>query len=89
VADGLDVVAVGVEDECPVITRVVLLPQTGRAVVLAAGCQRGRVEGIDQSSMARSYRRLRNGYCLITVLTNVPFESAVASSSNTPGGTPS
>jgi hypothetical protein len=47
VADGLDVVAVGVEDKGAVIIRVVLRAQTGRAVVAPAGGKGGLVEGID------------------------------------------
>ena len=47
VADGLDVVAVGVEDEGAVVVGVVHGADAGRAVVLAAGGDRGLVEGVD------------------------------------------
>ena len=47
VADGLDVVAVGVEDEGAVVAGVVDRARAGCAVVGAAGRQRGGVEGVD------------------------------------------
>src|SRR5262245_55694380 len=47
VADGFDVVAVGVEHEGAVVVLVVVRPQPGRAVVGGAGAERGRVEGVD------------------------------------------
>ena len=46
-ADGLDVVAVGVEHEGPVIVGVILRTKAGRAIVLAASGNRGGIERID------------------------------------------
>lgn len=46
-ADGLDVVAVRVEDEGAVVAGVVDRPQTGGAVVGATRGQGGGVEGVD------------------------------------------
>src|SRR4051812_25297138 len=48
VVDGLDVVAVGIEDERPVVAGVVGGALTGRAVVLVARLDRGSVEGVDR-----------------------------------------
>ena len=45
-ADGLDVVAVRVEHECPVVGRVIDLARARSAVVAPAGGQGGRVEGV-------------------------------------------
>ena len=47
-ANGLDIVAVGVEHEGGVIIRVVSRAQARRAIVLAAGGDCGGVEGIDR-----------------------------------------
>jgi len=47
VADGLDVVAVGIEHERAVVVGVVDLARAGAAVVLAAGGGRRLVEGVD------------------------------------------
>lgn len=47
VADRLDVVPVGIEDEGPVVRRMVLLSNPRRAVVPAPGGQAGFVEGVD------------------------------------------
>ena len=52
VADGLDIVAVGVEHEGAVVIRVIMRAKARRSVVLAARGNRGRIEGID----------LRRGY---------------------------
>ena len=46
-ADGFDVVAVGIEDVAAVIV-VVVPPDTGRAVVGSTRIERGRVEGVDE-----------------------------------------
>ena len=46
--DGLDVVAVGIEDERAVVARVVGGALTGRAVVRVARVDRGAVEGVDR-----------------------------------------
>ena len=46
--DGLDVVAVGIEDERPVVAGVVGGALTGRAVVRVARVDRGTVEGVDR-----------------------------------------
>jgi hypothetical protein len=51
VTAGLDVVAVGVEHERAVVTGVVVRANAGRAVVLAAGGDRGGVEGVDQRAL--------------------------------------
>src|SRR4051812_36656867 len=53
VVHGLDVVAVGVADVGAVVAGVVLRPQPGRPVVLAAGADRGRVEGVDRVVVGR------------------------------------
>src|SRR3712207_8147794 len=50
VADDLDVVPVGVEDEGAVVVRVVLGAQAGGAVVLVAGGDRRGVERVDRRS---------------------------------------
>ena len=47
VVDGLDVVAVGVEDEGAVVVLVVVRAQAGLAVVGPARGERGGVEGLD------------------------------------------
>ena len=47
VVDGLDVVAVGVEDEGPVVAGVVGGALAGGAVVRVARFERGSVEGVD------------------------------------------
>ena len=47
VIDGLDVVAVGVEDVRAVVRGVVLRPQTRPSVVRSAGGERRAVEGLD------------------------------------------
>jgi hypothetical protein len=47
VEDGLDVVAVGIDDEGAVVARVVLGADARLAVVLAAGGERGGVEAVD------------------------------------------
>src|SRR5215210_1068138 len=46
--DGLDVVAVRIQHEGPVVARVVELADAGRAVVGAAGGERRRVERVDR-----------------------------------------
>ena len=51
VADGLDVVAVGIEHERAVVVRVILRAQARRAVVLAAGRERCAVERIDAGAI--------------------------------------
>jgi hypothetical protein len=48
VANGLDVVAVGVVDEGGVVGLVVVRAQARRAVVLSADRDRGLVEGVDR-----------------------------------------
>jgi hypothetical protein len=48
VVDGLDVVAVRIEDERPVVAGVVDGALTGRAVVRVARVDRGSVEGVDR-----------------------------------------
>ena len=54
VADGLDVVAVGVEDEGAVVAGVVDRARAGGAVVGAAGGEGGGVEGVDRASVLRT-----------------------------------
>jgi hypothetical protein len=51
VADDLDVLAVGVEDEGGVVVGVVDLAGAGAAVVAAAGGNRGGVEGVDGAAI--------------------------------------
>jgi hypothetical protein len=52
VADGLDIVAVGVEDEGAVVAGVVDRAWARGAVVGAAGGKGGGVEGVDQLGRA-------------------------------------
>jgi len=52
VADGLDVVAVGVEDEGAVVAGVVERARARSAVVGATGGERGGVEGVDRVAIA-------------------------------------
>ena len=52
-ADGLDIVAVGIEDEGAVVVRVIMRPQARPAIVLAAGGKGGGMERIDLSAAAR------------------------------------
>ena len=52
-ADGLDVVAVGVEHVGAVVGRVVDLADAGGAVVGAAGLEGGGVEGVDRRAIGR------------------------------------
>ena len=52
-ADGFDIVAVRVDDEGAVIVGVVVRADARRAVVLAAGSQRRRVEGVDLGAVSR------------------------------------
>ncbi len=47
-ADGLDRMTLGVEDEGAVIVGVIVGPEAGLAVVLAAGVDGGLVEGVDR-----------------------------------------
>ena len=49
-ADGFDIIAVGIEDEGPVIIGMIMRPEAGRAVVGAAGGKARCVEGVDQSA---------------------------------------
>jgi hypothetical protein len=56
VADGLDVVAVGIPDVGGVVGRVVVLPQAGGAVVRSPGGQRSFVEGVHRRAVARRER---------------------------------
>ena len=57
VADGLDVVAVGIEDEGAVVVLVVVVADPGRAVVGPAGGERGRVERVHRRPVGRSRTR--------------------------------
>ena len=52
-ADGLGIVAVGVEDEGPVIIGMIFGPETGTDIVLAAGLDRRSIEGIDRGPVGR------------------------------------
>src|SRR5215213_4007619 len=56
VKDGLDVVAVGIEDERAVVALVVVRADPGRAVVGAARVDRGAPESIDVRARARRER---------------------------------
>jgi hypothetical protein len=51
VADGFDVVAVGIEDEGAMVVLVVLGPYPRSAVVAAAGGASGSVECVDQRAV--------------------------------------
>src|SRR5690349_4749636 len=55
-ANRLDVVAVGVEHERPIIIRMIMRPQARRAIVLAAGGDRCAVERIDCRAVIRRNR---------------------------------
>ena len=57
-ADGLDVVAVRVEDEGAVVVRVVDLADTRSAVVGPAGGERGGVEGVNQVASIHAERHV-------------------------------
>ena len=61
-ADGFDVVAVGIEDERTVIVGVMRRPNAGRAIVTAAGGERRPMERVDPlpavASKSEMYRRL-------------------------------
>ena len=61
-ADGFDVVAVGIEDERTVIVGVIVRPNAGRAIVTAAGGERRRMESVDPlpavTSKSDMHRRL-------------------------------
>ena len=52
-ADGFDIVAVGVEDEGAIVVRVIVRTQARPTIVLAAGGDGGGVEGIDFGAAAR------------------------------------
>ena len=58
VVHGLDVVAVGVEHEGRVVAGVVV-PLARRAVVGAAGGERGRVEAVDRLAVGRLEREVQ------------------------------
>ena len=60
VADPLDVVAIGIEHEGAVIVRVILRPQSRCAIVLAAGRERGAVEGVDRGAILGGDRNVKN-----------------------------
>lgn len=61
-ADGFDVVAVGIEDERTVIVGVIVRPNAGRAIVTAAGGERRPMESVDPlpavTSKSDMHRRL-------------------------------
>ena len=52
-AHRLDVVAVGIEDECRVIIGVIVRPQAGSAIVSPAGPKCGNVESVDTRAVGR------------------------------------
>jgi hypothetical protein len=51
VTDGLDVVAVGIEDERPVVVLVVVRSEARRPVVAPSGRDPGGVEGVDRGAV--------------------------------------
>src|SRR4030095_3679728 len=59
----LDVVPVRIEHESAVVVRVIVLPESGRAVIATAGRERGLVEGIDLCARLGAKRHVdrRNG----------------------------
>ena len=59
-ADGLDVVAVGVVDIRPVVVLVVVRPHAGRTVVLAARGDGGLVEAVDRLPIGCPERDVRS-----------------------------
>src|SRR5215210_3035682 len=59
VADGLDVVALGIEDERAVVRLVVMRPEPRRAVVRAARSEGRLVEGIYRGAVSRAERDVR------------------------------
>ena len=63
-AHGLDVVAVGVEDEGAVIIWMVVGPRAGRAIVPSAGGQRRTMEGVDFGARGRGEGDMRSAFGL-------------------------
>lgn len=63
-ADGLDVVAVGIGDERAVVVLVVVRAHAGRAVVLAIGSDRGDVERLDLGASLGAKRDVCGGRIL-------------------------
>src|SRR4051812_43698831 len=62
-AIGFQTIAVRIDDESGVVVVAVILAQAGLAVVLAAGLQRARMEGIDR--LARSRVEAEVQICLL------------------------
>jgi len=62
VADGLDAMAVGVENEGSEIVRVVQRPKARRAVVAAARRQRGAVKGVHRGPVGRAEAHMHARY---------------------------
>jgi hypothetical protein len=60
-ADGLDIVAVGVEHICRVIPGSVVFAYTGRAVITAACSEPLLVEAVDYISIGRAQRDVGTG----------------------------
>ena len=52
-ADGFDIVAVGVDDESAVVVGVIVQSQARRTVVARARGQRGRMERVDGGAIGR------------------------------------
>src|SRR4051794_26604607 len=61
VADRLDVVAVRVEDEGAVVSRVIVGAYAGGAIVLAAGGEGGGVEGVHRRAVGRGEGHVGGG----------------------------
>ena len=58
-ADRLDVVSVGIKHECAVVVRVVVRPQAGRAIVLAAGRKRRTIKCVNRGAVFGSDRNVQ------------------------------
>lgn len=57
--DYLHVDAIGVEDVCGVVQRMVVRSYPGRPVINSAGAHRGPIEGIDSGSVLRCKGKVR------------------------------
>src|SRR5581483_9182721 len=58
-AHRLDIVAVGIDQECGVISRAIVMAMAGRAVVAAAGLEAFCVEFLDRGMVGRAERDMR------------------------------
>jgi len=61
-ADRLDVVAVGIDDERAVVVRMIMRPEARLAVILAARGDRGLVKGVDIRSRFAAKGQVNPGF---------------------------